>query len=643
MPLLIALLPKIQVKSRRFVLGAFFAVLSVAAQYLCGAWYTSLAVFALLFLAVGAVRFPNSADLQRLLLPAVLLGAACVTYYCSQSSQGGLNYLSLKAMALGVLFCLAVLLLSLLLLARPFPALCVGMTVLMLFATVNFYVFKCRGMDLLPADLYVAKTALSVVGNYDLSPNLNLVRAWLIVLLYLFGASALVLPKLPRVRLTLVSVPAVCLMAALFFSQLSSLPNYQWAHMGTYYNGTFVNFMRLVQLSRIGKPEGYDLNALEALTAGAEAEEGEPAPTIIVIMNESFADLRTLGPAFRTDEEVMPFVDSLRENTVRGFAQVSVYGGTTPNSEYEFLTGNTMGLLPTGAIPFQQYIHRPTYSMVSVLKERGYTCLAMHPYLSGGYMRNRVYPLLGFDESYFLEDFEDAELVRDYVGDLGMYKRLIEHYEQAKQNQEPLFIFGVTMQNHGYYNYDESLYPSRVHLTGLSQDYPVADQYLTLIRDSDEALSYLITYFSQVEEDVVLVFYGDHQPNLEDELTEELFGHMPETLDELELEYRVPFLIWTNYDIPEKEIELTSLNYLSSYVYEAAGMTPPGYNRMLAQLEKTIPVINSLGYYSPAAGTFLPVSEAEGEEAEALALYSQLAYNNMFDEKNLLSIFRTDR
>ena len=76
--------------------------------------------------------------------------------------------------------------------------------------------------------------------------------------------------------------------------------------------------------------------------ANAAIAAGE-TPNLIVIMNESFADYTSIGKGLDLSEDCMPFIHSLTENTIKGTAYVSIFGGNTPNSEYEFLTGNTMG------------------------------------------------------------------------------------------------------------------------------------------------------------------------------------------------------------------------------------------------------------------------------------------------------------
>ena len=89
-----------------------------------------------------------------------------------------------------------------------------------------------------------------------------------------------------------------------------------------------------------------------------------------MVMNESFSDLRVLGK-YTTNKEIMPFFDSLNKNVVKGYAESSVYGGYTANSEFEFLTGCTKTFLPGN--PYLQYIDDYLPSVISNIKsQKGY-------------------------------------------------------------------------------------------------------------------------------------------------------------------------------------------------------------------------------------------------------------------------------
>ena len=162
-----------------------------------------------------------------------------------------------------------------------------------------------------------------------------------------------------------------------------------------------------------------------------------------------------------------------------------------------------------------------------------------------------------------------------------------------------------------------------------------------MLHESDSALEFLIDYFSNVEEDVVIVFFGDHQPSLSDGFLEEVIGKPSSEwgLREAELQYTVPFFIWTNYDSEEQVIPITSLNYLSAYVYDAAGIPLPPYSRFLRDLEQEIPAMNRRGYYSAENQEWQSYDGAENETYKNLWQYHCLVYHSLFDYEHLSSVF----
>lgn len=297
-----------------------------------------------------------------------------------------------------------------------------------------------------------------------------------------------------------------------------------------------------------------------------------------------------------------------------------------------------MAFLPWGSIVYQQFFSEDAYSLVSVLKEKGYDCAAMHPYFANGWLRESVYPAMGFDDTRFLEDFPQEQLVREYVSDQEMFEYIIDYHEKHDEDT-PLFLFGVTMQNHGGYTYEGPNYESTIKLEGYTRDYPETEQYLSLIHETDKAVQYLIEYFESINRDVVIAFFGDHMPQIENEFYEELNGSAFDTLDEQMRKQMVPFFVWTNYDSEEREVPCSSINYLPIYVLEAAGISLPPYFQFLKQTESVIPAINAYGYYSQEHDGFLTIEEASGAEAEAIKAYELLQYNNIFDDENCSAVF----
>ena len=148
-------------------------------------------------------------------------------------------------------------------------------------------------------------------------------------------------------------------------------------------------------------------------------------------MNESFSDLGIVGN-FETNEDYMPFVHSMQKgqkNTITGNLLVSTFGGGTANTEFEFLTGDTMAFLPFGCSPYQMYVKSEMPSLVGALEAQNYQTVAMHPYLSTSWNRPQVYQSFGFDEQCYEDSFpSDVERVRGRVSDSASYKKIIELY-----------------------------------------------------------------------------------------------------------------------------------------------------------------------------------------------------------------------
>ncbi len=512
---------------------------------------------------------------------------------------------------------------------------------ILLLGFINYFVYMFRGNEFSFSDLRSIGTGLSVAGTYQL----RLEKRGVYVLLAAALFFALVLKchvrfehRLHmRIMAFMGSVLAGIVVAANIYDRSTET----WEQKGTYRNGYIVNYVLGIRDSFVSAPEGYSEEEIAGLEQKYKSTDGgtkeEKDPTVIVIMNESFADLGVLGE-LTTNMPLTPFYDSLYENTTKGYALSSVFGAKTPNSEWEYMTGNTMAFLPAGSVVYQQYISQTPTSIVSGLKDRGYTCVAMHPYYATGWSRNQVYPDIGYDEMHFIEDFDQKKILREYITDRELYDKVIERFENRKVN-EKLFLMGITMQNHGGYTETYENFPERYYKIGRS--YTDANQYFSLIHESDEALEHLVSYFSGVDEPVEIVFFGDHQPSLNSNFYPILNGKGLSGLteDELEKLYMVPFFIWTNYDTPEETVEITSLNYLSTLTLERAGITPFAYNRFLSDMMKVVPAINARGYYSKTKGRYLHIEEAEGKEAEWIRRYKYLQYNSMFDKKGRSDVF----
>ena len=541
------------------------------------------------------------------------------------------------------------------------------------YGLANYFVLEFRGAPIQPWDILSIGTAASVADNYEYRLDKDALTA-LIGLLVLLAAEFFLradfygpfksrralkkeaaagsAPKSDtpertptKRRRVIIARTALCLVTGLLcFGYTKMLHNEDFVQKKLrlydklftpttiqFKNGTVTAFLMELQYMSVEKPSGYnEKDAREALASYETAGTPANTPNIIVVMNEAFSDPAVLG-GFTTNEDYMPFVHSLlrgAEDTVSGLLNVSVKGGNTANTEFEYLTGNSMAFLPYGSIPYQQYIKNETPSMASWLSGFGYRTVAMHPYRAAGWDRNKVYPLMGFDEMYFQEFYKDSGVIRKYVSDEADYEKIIQIYEQ-KEPGEPLFLFNVTMQNHSSYN-DWADYDNfSPDITVDGSDSEVLSAYLSLMKLSDQATERLVDYFAKEEEDTVIVFFGDHQPT--DSVVNpvlKLNGTSSSSLstEEEALRYQVPFFIWANYDIEEESGLNISANYLASRTLDAAGLPKPGYFSFLSELEKQAPVI-SANHVSLSDGTF---SSADDQD-ELLREYKTFQYHQLFD------------
>jgi len=518
----------------------------------------------------------------------------------------------------------------------------IGHIFLLSLAGINYFVYQFRGNEFSFGDLKAASTGLSVAANYKFVLEDRAVYVILFSMIYVAFIRKLNFEFKKKWMLRISAFAAALVMGIYVGIAAEDTVMESWEQKGTYRNGYILNFVLSIRDSFVAEPDGYSKDVVEEISKeypALENKDSEDDPTIIVIMNESFADLSVISHyGFETTEEVTPFFDSMDTNVIKGYALSSVFGAKTPNSEWEFMTGNSMAFLPSGSVVYQQYISDTPTSIVSNLKNIGYTCVAMHPYYETGWSRNVVYPTMGFDETHFIDDFDQTKLLRKYITDQELYENIVARYESKKANED-LFIMSISMQNHGGYTEKYPNFNEQIRTLGAS--YSDANQYLSLLHESDKALEYLISYFQSVDDPVEIVFFGDHQPSLNTNFYKGLNGKGLSGLTEDELEnlYTVPFFIWTNYETETEEVPITSLNYLSTMALERAGIALPSYNQFLADMQQTIPAINSRGYYSVSSGCFKHLEEATGEEAEWIDRYQILQYNNMFDKKKQSKVF----
>lgn len=540
---------------------------------------------------------------------------------------------------------------------RAWAAAAIGGAVALTFGIANYFVVQFRGQPILPWDFQSFSTALTVSGGYEYVPTRKMAIAVMsylcavIVCMKLSPKDRTPIPRRSRRHERLGALGLATLVMVVLFplNGLESMGVSVWAwnqKASSELTGIAAGFFANVQYMMVDKPDGYTTGRVQRLAEAQEREDspallGNPGelPTVIAIMNESMTDFGGFGTLeFQPDN--MPLIHSLQKSgkTIWGRAYSSVYGGNTCNSEYEFLTGNSMAFLPNGSKPYQQYIDREQTALPSILKSYGYHCVAVHPGARDAWQRIEAYPYLGFDEFVDAEIFDvKRSFEHRLTSDRSCYEQLIYEYERWQEvGGSPLFLFNVTIQNHG--GYEDENYETQVRVAGAEGRWPKAEQYLTLTKRSDEALELLLDYFEHVDGPVVILFFGDHWPKLEEGFVSQLLRDT-NGLNPIMAQYQVPFFIWANYPLEAQEVEAVSLNYLSGLLLRSAGLEGTGYTNYLEKLRQTLPVITAIGYMDYEGGLFRKDDPLPSEYQNRLNDYAVLQYNNSFDEEDKLEEF----
>ena len=524
-----------------------------------------------------------------------------------------------------------------------------------------------RNMPLLSYHFLQIRDGLSVAGDTDFSFSSGIFA--LILTCWMYIISIIFLPNIRQVfdfsviskrsshwktytktfsafqrklieKLGLMSMGLICLLflakpAIYAVANHVELSLYFWTLQSTYYDhGLPVALTRYHIASQIHTPKGYSSKQVqEILSAYPRTEETtNQKPNIILIQNESLTDYSQLtNLTFSSDP--LQFIHSLETNTVKGSINVSVFAGSTANTEYEVLTSNSMAILPPNSFPFQQLISSPRNSVVNYLKNQDYLSYAFHPYGKDNYRRSQVYGYFGFDQPYFENSnpsFQDLinhpKRVRGYISDQALYEGSLKLIEE---NQEPIFNFIVTMQGHGGYNNSEAEFPRTIAVTNAENDASATD-FLSSVDASDEAFQSLVTSLSSSDEPTIVVMFGDHQPIL----TDTYFKPYLDASDP-SARFETPLIVWANFDLPQMEETTISPNYIVPYLLQILSQTEhplplSSYYQFLSKVQAEIPVMTTWGYYDSNYN----YSE-ETPTSELYQQYQYIEYNNVVDKHSL--------
>lgn len=537
----------------------------------------------------------------------------------------------------------------------------------------EYFVILFKSMPISPGDLTALSTAAAVAGTgytYTITSFCMLSLAFTVIAIQICTLAAQVAPKRQKgswrgLVLNLL-IAIVCLggIAAhttlLDYYHTLYIQVYSWRPLESYYRQGFLpSFISGAQTIKPSKPEDYTVSGAKKLiseyakeyddnnqTGGSSATRleatkqfDEEKPTVIAVMNETFSDL-SIYQNMHADYQGPTYFKSIDDCLSRGRLYVSAYGGGTANTEFEFLTGNSMAYLGSGVYPYTTYDLTDTENLAAQFKSLGYYTTAMHPNHGTNWNRENVYKDFGFDQFLTINDFQNAETLRGMVTDKATYDKILELLDT---NSNPQFIFDVTMQNHSGYDTGLIPYDKQMSLNIDGEFNSNVNEYVSLIQQSDEALKYFLNKLSKLDRKVVVVFWGDHQPFFPDTYNDRWFTNEDDATHQ-ERPWQTSYIIWANYDVAgnsqtSHEEDLSS-NYLSSELMKLIGAPLTDYQKAHLTLRQSLPALNSVGYEDSQDRWLLSSSKSDEAYNDTIAAacekarsdYHAMQYYMMFGD-----------
>ncbi|WP_261808137.1 LTA synthase family protein [Paenibacillus sp. N3.4] len=491
--------------------------------------------------------------------------------------------------------------------------------VLGIMALISYMKVKMIGEPFFPWDILLNKESMNIASLVTGKPALIRIAAVLIIVILVLALRWVI----PRVTLPIIARIGVALFSfyALYaFGVKTPLAGKILDHYGVNEivwnqhenytnNGTVLAFTLNVKNSIVQKPESYSDQSIAAVAANIQqatmksptAPKASKAsvplngkkPNVIFIMNEAFWD-PTLLTNVTFSSDPLPTIHRLQKESTSGYLLSPQFGGGTSNVEFEVLTGNSMSFLPGGSIPYQQYISKPVPSLASYFTGQGYKSMGIHSYEGWFWNRNNVYKQLGFDSFKSSENFVNPETKGYFISDAEVSRTIIDEVDKT---EDPMFIYTVTMQNHGPYDdprYGENQFKVEGNLTPQAKS--ILETYTQGAHDADQSLQMLIDHFENSDEPTMIVFYGDHLPMLGfDYQVYQEAGFIKSgntnqwSLDEIKKMHSVPLVTWSNFDMPKQDIPLLSDSFLGAHVLDMLHMEKPANFALNGEVAAQVP------------------------------------------------------
>lgn len=240
-------------------------------------------------------------------------------------------------------------------------------------------------------------------------------------------------------------------------------------------------------------------------------------PDIVVLLQES-----TVNPdiyQFDTDVTLPDLFMFQKDEGVSAQSplRVQTFGGGTWLSEFSVLTGlNTDDFGARKNSVFYFVVDNLNESLFRQLKAEGYYTVLLTPFNRSAYHAGYAYERMGIDEIIQPQELGYPGTLEENLWKISTAD-MLGYVEEVlkKRTDKPLFIFSLTMYEHG--PYDES-HRDMYQITGHTESSNAPGKfshYMEKIITSDPAIKDFSNFVAQREKPTMFLYFGDHQPNIE--------------------------------------------------------------------------------------------------------------------------------
>lgn len=335
----------------------------------------------------------------------------------------------------------------------------------------------------------------------------------------------------------------------------------------------------------VNPPENYSYDSIKNLISNNGVDNNtentnKNTPNVVFIMSESFSDFRVLD-SLNIDKDIYSGFDSVASEGYVGNCVVPTFGGYTTRTEFELLTGLPTYAINTPSVPQNLLKKQKVINTIpSYFKTLGYNTAYIHPFSKTFYDRDTLYTEYGFDNLYFDDSMTvETENFRRYISDKSVFNEI---KSVLKSNKSPSYIFATTMQNHQPY-YAETA-------EGADQ----LSYYLAGVKETSDQLREFTNWLKDFDEDVILVFVGDHFPFFTPD--DNVYDRLAVSDNNADLIYNQKYIMWNNYDssIFDKNINTISAFYIPFVLIDLINSKKTDFIETMQRLMNEYPL------YSPS-------------------------------------------